>query len=161
NSMQQIYDAVRDNPQRMIFAEGEEEKIIRAAVQWRDNGYGKPILVGRTDRVQALLKKMSVANWQDIEIANAAVSKHTDAYIEYLYPRLNRQGFLYRDVARMVKNDRNIFAACMLQQGHGDAMITGATRNYTVSLDNITRVIDIRKDEFLFGVTLVVAKGKT
>jgi malate dehydrogenase (oxaloacetate-decarboxylating)(NADP+) len=161
NSMQQIFDAVRENPQRIIFAEGEEEKIIRAAVQWRDNGYGKPILVGRTDRVQALLKKMSIANWQDIEIANAAVSKHTDQYIEYLYPRLNRQGFLYRDVARMVKNDRNIFAACMLAMGHGDAMITGATRNYTVSLDNITRVIDIRKDEFLFGVTLVVAKGKT
>lgn len=161
NSMQQIYDAVRDNPQRMIFAEGEEEKIIRAAVQWRDNGYGKPILVGRTDRVQALLKKMSIANWQDIEIANAAVSKHVDEYIDYLYPRLQRQGFLHRDVARMVKNDRNIFAACMLAKGHGDAMITGATRNYTVSLDNITRVIDIRKDDFLFGVTLVVAKGKT
>ncbi len=161
NSMQQIYDAVRDNPQRMIFAEGEEEKIIRAAVQWRDNGYGKPILVGRTDRVQALMKKMSVHNWQDIEIANAAVSKHVDEYIDYLYPRLQRQGFLHRDVARMVKNDRNIFAACMLAKGHGDAMITGATRNYTVSLDNITRVIDIRPNEFLFGVTLVVAKGKT
>jgi malate dehydrogenase (oxaloacetate-decarboxylating)(NADP+) len=161
NSMQQIFETVRENPQRVIFAEGEEEKIIRAAVQWRDNGYGKPILVGRTDRVQALMKKMSVANWQNIEIMNAAVSEHTDAYIEYLFPRLNRQGFLYRDVARMVKNDRNIFAACMLAMGHGDAMITGLTRNYTVSLENITRVIDIRKDEFLFGVTLVVAKGKT
>jgi len=161
NSMQQIYDSVRENPQRLIFAEGEEEKIIRAAVQWRDNGYGKPILVGRVDRVQALMKKMAIHDWQNIEIMNAAVSEHTDDYIEYLYPRLNRQGFLYRDVGRMVKNDRNIFAACMLAKGHGDAMITGLTRNYTVSLENITRVIDAKKDEFLFGVTLVVAKGKT
>ena len=161
NSMQQIFDVVRENPQRVIFAEGEEEKIIRAAVLWRDNGYGKPILVGRTDRVQGLMKKMCVHDWQNIEIMNAAVSEHVDKYIEYLYPRMQRQGFLYRDVARMVKNDRNIFAACMLAMGHGDAMITGVTRNYTVSLDNITRVIDIRKDEFLFGVTLVVAKGKT
>ena len=161
NSMQQIYDKVRANPQRMIFAEGEEEKIIRAAVQWRDNGYGKPILVGRVDRIQDLMKKMSVNGINEIEIANAAVSKHVDEYIDYLYPRLNRQGYLYRDVARMVKNDRNIFAACMLAAGHGDAMITGVTRNYTVSLENICRVIDTRPNEFLFGITLVVAKGRT
>ena len=117
NSMQQIFDKVRENPQRVIFAEGEEEKIIRTAVQWRDNGYGKPILVGRTDRVQELMRKMGVANWQNIEIANASVSPHVDQYIELLYPRLQRQGYLYRDVTRMVKNDRNIFAACMLAMG--------------------------------------------
>ena len=161
NSMQHIFDKVRDNPQRMIFAEGEEEKIIRTAVQWRDNGYGKPILIGRVDRIQALMRKMSIVDYQNIEIANAAVSKHVDAYIDYLYPRMNRQGYLYRDVARMVKNDRNIFASCMLALGHGDAMITGLTRNYTVSLENISRVIDTRANEFLFGVTLVVAKGRT
>jgi len=161
NSMQHIFDKVQGNPQRMIFAEGEEEKIIRAAVQWRDNGYGKPILVGRVDRIQALMKKMCVADYQNIEISNAAVSKHVEAYIDLLYPRLNRQGYLYRDVARMVKNDRNIFASCMLALGHGDALITGLTRNYTVSLENICRVIDTRPNEFLFGITLVVAKGRT
>jgi malate dehydrogenase (oxaloacetate-decarboxylating)(NADP+) len=160
NSMQQIYDKVRENPQRVIFAEGEEEKIVRAAVQWRDNGYGKPILVGREERIHELMKKMGVAA-DGIEIANAAKSKHVDDYIDYLYPRLQRQGFLYRDVARMVKNDRNIFAACMLQAGHGDLMITGITRNYTVSFDNITRVIDPKPGEFLFGITMVMAKGKT
>ncbi len=161
NSMQYIYDKVKANPQRVIFAEGEEEKIIRAAVQWRDNGLGKPILVGRTERVTDLMKKMAIHNWQDIEIVNAAVSPHVDAYIDYLYPRMQRQGFLYRDVARMVKNDRNIFASCMLAMGHGDAMITGVTRNYTVSLENIRRVIDTKPNEFLFGITLIVAKGKT
>ena len=161
NSMQHIFDKVRDNPQRMIFAEGEEEKIIRAAVQWRDNGYGAPILVGRVERIQALMKKMCVANYENIEIANAAVSPNVEAYIDYLYPRLQRIGYLYRDVARMVKNDRDIFASCMLAMGHGDALITGLTRNYTVSLDNLSRVINTKKDEFLFGISLVVAKGKT
>jgi len=161
NSMQHIFDKVRENPQRMIFAEGEEEKIIRAAVQWRDNGYGKPILVGRTDRIQALMKKMCVVDYQNIEISNAAVSKHVDEYIDLIYPRLNRHGYLYRDVARMVKNDRNIFASCMLALGHGDALITGLTRNYTMSLENISRVIDTKPNEFLFGISLIVAKGKT
>ncbi len=161
NSMQHIFDKVRENPQRMIFAEGEEEKIIRTAVQWRDNGYGAPILVGRVERIQASMKRMGVADFQNIEIANAAVSEHVEKYIDYLYPRLQRQGYLYRDVARMVKNDRNIFASCMLQLGHGDAMITGITRNYNVSLENITRVIDQKPDETLFGLSMVVAKGRT
>ena len=161
NSMQHIFDKVRANPQRMIFAEGEEEKIIRAAVQWRDNGYGAPILVGRADRIQASMKKMLVVDYENIEIMNAAVSPHVEEYIDLLYPRLSRQGYLYRDVARMVKNDRNIFASCMLALGHGDALITGITRNYTVSLENITRVIDVKHDAFLFGISMIVAKGKT
>jgi malate dehydrogenase (oxaloacetate-decarboxylating)(NADP+) len=161
NSMQHIFDKVRENPQRMIFAEGEEEKIIRAAVQWRDNGYGKPILVGRVDRVQELMKKMLVQDFENIEISNAAVSENVDEYIDFLYPRLQRHGYLYRDVARMVKNDRNIYASCMLALGHGDALITGVTRNYTVSLDNITKVIDVKSGEFAFGISLIVANGKT
>lgn len=161
NSMQQIFDKVRENPQRIIFAEGEEEKIIRAAVQWRDNGYGAPILVGRVDRIHALMKKMQIVDYENIEIANAAVSKHVDEYIDYLYPRLSRQGYLHRDVGRMVKNDRNIFAACMLAAGQGDAMITGLTRNYMVSLENIMKVIDVKPDEVLFGLSIIVAKGKT
>ena len=161
NSMQHIYDKVRENPVKMIFAEGEEEKIIRAAVQWRDNGYGKPVLVGRVDRIQDIMKKMSVVDYENIEISNAAVSDHVEAYIDYLYPRMQRHGYLYRDVARMVKNDRNIYASCMLALGHGDAMITGITRNYTVSLENITRVIDVRPNEFVFGISLIVAKGRT
>ncbi|NBO19402.1 MAG: NADP-dependent malic enzyme, partial [Proteobacteria bacterium] len=161
NSMQGIFDKIRENPQRMIFAEGEEEKAIRAAVQWRDNGYGHPILVGRVDRVQELMKKMQVSDWQNIEIANAANSKHVDQYIDFLYGRMQRQGFLYRDVSRMVKNDRNIFASCMLAMGHGDALMTGLTRNYTVSLENITRVIDVREGETPFGISIIVTKGRT
>ncbi len=160
NSMQQIFDRVRANPQRLIFAEGEEEKIIRCAVQWRDNGYGVPILVGRVEKVRELMKKMGVEE-KGIEIANAAVSDNVEQYIDYLYPRLQRIGYLYRDVARMVKNDRDIFASCMLASGHGDALITGVTRNYHVSFDNICKVIDTKENELLFGVSMIVAKGKT
>lgn len=161
NSMQHIFEKVRENPQRLIFAEGEEEKIIRAAVQWRDNGYGAPILIGRVERIHESMKKMGIVDYKNIEIANAAVSSHVEEYIDYLYPRMQRIGYLYRDVARMVKNDRDVFASCMLAHGHGDALITGLTRTYSVSLNNVSRVIDTKKDEFLFGVSLVVAKGKT
>ncbi|MEZ5690844.1 MAG: NADP-dependent malic enzyme [Rickettsiales bacterium] len=161
NSMQSIFDKVKENPQRIIFSEGEEEKIIRAAVQWRDNGFGKPILVGRVEKIHELMEKMSIPDYKNIEIANAAISSHVDEYIDYLYPRLQRIGYLYRDVVRMVKNDRDIFASCMLALGHGDALITGLTRNYTMSLENISRVINCKENEFLFGISLVVAKGKT
>ncbi len=160
NSMQQIFDKVRANPQRLIFAEGEEEKIIRCAQQWRDNGYGTPVLVGRVDKVREHMKKMGVEE-KGIEIVNAAISEHVDAYIDTLYPKLQRQGYLYRDVVRMVKNDRDIFAASMLVAGHGDALITGVTRNYHVSFDNLCKVVDTKPGEFIFGISIIVAKGKT
>lgn len=160
NSMQQIFDKVRANPQRLIFAEGEEDKIIRCAQQWRDNGYGTPVLVGRVEKVREHMKKMGVEE-KGIEIINAAVSEHVDEYIDALYPKLQRQGYLYRDVVRMVKNDRDIFASCMLVAGHGDALITGVTRNYHVSFDNLCKVIDTKPDEFIFGISIIVAKGKT
>ncbi len=160
SSMHRIFDRLKEHPQRIIFSEGEEEKIIRAAAQWRDQGYGSPILVGRTERVKENAARIGI-DLHDIEIANAAVSQHVDAYIDHLYPRLQRQGFLYRDVARMVKNDRDIFAACMLSLSHGEAMITGQTRNYTVCLNNVRRVIDEKEGEALFGVSLLVTKGRT
>ena len=161
NSFSMIFERLKDDPQTIIFAEGEDEKIIRAAVQWRDNGYGTPILVGRVEKVRDAMKRIGVADADTIEIANAAVTKHLDAYIDFLYGRLQRQGFLRRDVARMVKNDRNIFASCMLAMGHGDAMITGITRNYNVCLQDVTRVIDTKPDQTLFGVSMYVSKTKT
>ncbi|MBN8543112.1 MAG: NADP-dependent malic enzyme [Alphaproteobacteria bacterium] len=161
NSMAQIFDVVRQNPQRVIFAEGEEEKTIRAAIHWRDNGYGAPILVGRADRIRDTINHLGIKNADDLEIVNAAVSKHLNLYIEQLYKKLQRKGFLERDVERMVKNDRNIFASCMLQAGHGDAMVTGLTRNYYRALENICRVIDTKKGEFLFGMSALVTKNRT
>ncbi len=161
NTMNRIYEKVRKQPKRVIFAEGEEEKIVRAAIHWRDNGYGTPILVGRLDKVKETLDKLGCVNREGIEVVNAAISDHVDEYIEYLYARLQRQGFLYRDVVRMVKNDRNTFASCMLAAGHGDAMITGLTRNYTRTLENVGRVIDKKEDGIVFGVSMFIMKTRT
>ena len=161
NSMAQIFDVVRSNPQRVIFAEGEEEKVIRAAVHWRDNGYGTPILVGRPDRIRDTIGRLGIKNADDLEITNAAVTTHLQSYIDKLFTKLQRKGFLLRDVERMVKNDRNIFASCMLESGHGDAMVTGLTRGYYRALENVQRVIDTKKNEFVFGISMVVVKGRT
>ncbi len=161
NSMANIFDAVRQNPQRVIFAEGEEEKVIRAAIHWRDNGYGHPILVGRPDRIRQTIGRLGIKNADDLEIVNAAVSSHLGQYIDYLYGKLARKGFLARDVERMVKNDRNIFASCMIAAGHGDVVITGLTRNYYRALENVSRVIDTKPGQFLFGISMLVSKNRT
>lgn len=161
NSMANVFDAVRQNPQRVIFAEGEEEKVIRAAIHWRDNSYGTPILVGRPDRIRNTIARLGIKHADDLEIVNAAVTPHLEKYIEHLYAKLQRKGFLPRDVERMVKNDRNIFASCMLAAGHGDVLITGLTRNYYRALENISRVIDTKPDQFLFGISMLVAKHRT
>jgi malate dehydrogenase (oxaloacetate-decarboxylating)(NADP+) len=161
NTMNRIFEKVRSQPQRIIFAEGEEEKVIRAAANWRDYGYGTPILVGRAERIKATMQKMGITNEDGIEISNAAINPHVDAYADALYEKLQREGFLYRDVARMVKNDRNTYAACMLELGHGDALITGLTRGYNRALDNITRVIDMQAGHMPMAVSICVAKGRT
>ena len=161
NSMANIFDAVRQNPQRVIFAEGEEEKVIRAAIHWRDNGYGHPILVGRPDRIRQTISRLGIKCADDLEIVNAAVTSHLEQYINHLYGKLQRKGFLPRDVERMVKNDRNIFASCMIACGHGDVVITGLTRNYYRALENISRVIDTKPGQFLFGTSMLVSKNRT
>ncbi|MFO1242539.1 MAG: NADP-dependent malic enzyme [Rickettsiales bacterium] len=161
NTMNRILDEVRSNPKRIIFAEGEEERTIRAAVSWRDSGYGDPILVGRVERVRETMRKMGITNGDDIEITNAALSPHVNQYVDFLYRKLQREGFLYRDVARMVKNDRNTFAACMLMMNHGDAMISGLTRSYNRALENISRVIPPCEGRIPFGISMYVSKGRT
>lgn len=161
NSMANIFDSVRANPQRVIFAEGEEEKVIRAAIHWRDNNYGHPILIGRPERIRQTIHRLGIKHADDLDIVNAAVTPHLNTYIDHLYKKLNRKGFLPRDVERMVKNDRNIFASCMLAAGHGDVMITGLTRSYYRALENVGRVIDTKKGEFLFGMSMLVSKNRT
>ncbi len=161
NTVSRILDKVRANPRRIIFAEGEEEKVIRAAVQWRDNGYGTPILVGRADRIKEAMHRMQITDVEGIEITNAAINKSVNKYVDYLYEKLQRNGFLYRDVARMVKNDRNTYAACMLACGDGDALITGLTRTYYRALENICRVIDTKPGEHMIGISMMVTKTRT
>lgn len=162
NTMSLLFDKVKAQPQRMIFAEGEEERVIRAAIQWRDNGFGEPVLVGRVEKIEENMKLMGVTDASGIRIANALIDdEHIEDYVEYLYAKLQRNGFLHRDIVRMVKNDRNIFASCMLACGQGDAMVTGLTRNYYRSFDNVRMVIPEQEGEIVFGLSMLMTKGRT
>jgi malate dehydrogenase (oxaloacetate-decarboxylating)(NADP+) len=117
--------------------------------------------VGRQEKIKDCMKRMGIKDAAGITITNASLAGDLDPYINHVYKRLQRQGFLRRDCARLVKNDRNIFSAAMLAYGDGDALITGATRNYNVCMQDITRVIPTKKNHLLFGLTIMIAKGKT
>lgn len=160
NSMSMIFEKLKRNPRKVIFAEGEQPEIIRVAAMWRDSGYGKPILIGKKDRV---LENMREANIdpKGIEIYNAAISEENSKFTDYLYEKLQRNGVLRSDCSRMVKNDRNIFASSMLACGHGDALITGLSRGYRQSLTDIWKVVKNKKDKVLLGFSMVISKGRT
>ncbi|MBV8566365.1 MAG: NADP-dependent malic enzyme, partial [Methylobacteriaceae bacterium] len=128
SALDAIMESVRANPKRVAFAEGEEEKVVRAAIAFRNAGYGTPVLIGREDRVRATMAALGVADLTGIEVHNARLSSANRRYTEHLYSRLQRKGFLQRDCQRMVNQDRNVFAACMLATGDADAMVTGVTR---------------------------------
>lgn len=160
NSLTLVYNRLRANPKTVVFAEGEEEPMIRAAQQWQSNGYGQPILVGRKAKILEAMARMGV-NPEGITIANAAISKHNEEYIGFMYSRLQRQGALHRDCVRMVKNDRNVFASCMLELGHADAMVTGLTRSYSQSFKDISKIVDPEPNTVVFGLSIVVVRDKT
>ncbi len=160
NSLSTIFEKLEKNPKKVIFAEGEQPEIIRVAAMWRDNGYGKPILIGKEKRILANMAEANVSP-EGIEIYNASISEENNKFADHLYKKLQRQGVLYSDCARMVKNDRNIFAASMLSCGHGDALITGLTRGYSKSLTDVWKVIKNKKDKIVLGISMVISKGKT
>jgi malate dehydrogenase (oxaloacetate-decarboxylating)(NADP+) len=155
-------EVVRSNPRAVVFAEGEEQKVVRAAVAFRNAGYGTPVLIGREDRVKATLASLGLGDVDGIEIHNARLSDNNSKYVEFLYARLQRKGYLRRDVARMVNQDRNVFAACMVATGDADAMVTGLTRSASVCLDDVRQAIGPAKGAIPFGLTLMVGmRGKT
>ena len=158
NALDAIMELVRSNPRRVVFAEGEEAKIVRAAVAFRNAGYGTPILIGREDRVRRTMESLGLGNIDGIEIHNARLSQRNAAYAEYLYGRLQRRGLLARDCQRMVNQDRNVFAACMVATGDADAMVTGLTRSASVCLDDIGQAIDTADGGIAFGLTLMLGE---
>ena len=159
--MQLIIERVQAHPKRIVFAEGEEEKSISAAVAWRNQGLGTPILIGREERIAQTLQGMGIGRLEGVEILNARLSEHNGLYAAFLYHRQQRQGLLFRDCQRLVNQGRNVFAACMVAHGHADAMITGLTRTYHSSLEDVRRVIDPRAGARVFGLTVMLAKGRT
>jgi len=162
NALDAIMEAVRTKPKRVVFAEGEEEKMVRAAVAFRNAGYGTPVLIGREDRVRATMASLGLGHAEGVEIHNARLSQNNRKYADFLYARLQRRGYLFRDCQRMVNQDRNVFAASMVATGDADAMVTGLTRAASVCLDEINLAIDAVPGGIAFGLTLMIgARGTT
>ena len=155
-----VYERLRRRPRRVVFAEGEEEQVIRAAATFVQHGLGTALLCGRERRVKETAQALGVELGGNIEIVNAAMSSRNAAYAAYLYERLQRHGFLQRDCQRLVNQDRNHFASCMVALGDADAMVTGVTRNFSVALEDVRRCIDPKPGHRVMGISLVLARGR-
>jgi len=154
------YEMAKAEPKRVVFAEAEEEVVLRAAIQFQNLGYGTAVLVGR-DGVKDQLKALGVADPSAFELHNSVNSPLVEEMVDILYARLQRRGYLRRDCERMVNRDRNIFGSLLLKMGHADAMVTGMTRPYAQTLREVKRVIDPATGRVPFGVHVMVAKDKT
>ena len=159
--LQKIQDDVRANPRRVVFAEGEQEQVIRAANTFMSEGFGKAVLIGRESPIHESFAQTGIRQTEAFEIHNAATDEQADEYAEFLYARMQRKGFLLRDCQRLVNTDRNIFAACMVAKGHADAMVTGVTRNWSTTYDYIRRVLDAKPGHSVIGMSLALCRGRT
>ncbi|TAJ71364.1 MAG: NADP-dependent malic enzyme [Phenylobacterium sp.] len=161
--LQKLQGAVLSGPQKtIVFAEGEEQSVIRAAYAFQTQGLGKAILVGREDLVHENMRAAGLEPAEaNIEVLNARVSHHNQASVDYLYERLQREGYLRRDVQRLINQDRNSFGAALVALGHADGMVTGVTRNFDQVLEEVLNVIDPAPDGRVIGMSVVMAKGHT
>jgi malate dehydrogenase (oxaloacetate-decarboxylating)(NADP+) len=158
--LQSTYDKVRNAPKRMIFAEGEEPAVVRAANAYLGNEFGSVMLVGTKDTVEAQFKELGIKQKSEIALIDTRKSPYTEQFTDYLYARLQRQGYLRRDCLRLVLNERNIFAALMVVHGYADAMVSGVTRNWTSILGDVKRVLDVRPGRRPVGISLALCRGR-
>ncbi len=162
STLQRIYERVRRQPKRIVFAEGEEVQMMRSAVAYANQELGTALLLGREDRMRETAEREGIdLDRPGIQLVNARISKRTGAYTDYLYARLQRKGYLFRDAQRLINNDRNHFAACMVAMGDADGMVTGITRNYSTALDDVRRCIDAKPGHRVIGVSLALCRGRT
>ncbi len=159
-TLQRIFQRVRRTPKRVVFAEGEEEQMIRAAASFVAHKLGTAILIGREETVRAAAERAGIDLREGVEINNARLSTRNAEYTDYLYARLQRKGYLFRDVQRLVNSDRNHFGACMVALGDADAMVSGVTRNYSTVLEDVRRVIDPKPGHKVIGISMVLARGR-
>ena len=159
--LQGITGSVVQNPKTIIFAEGEEPAVIRAAQAYQQRGLGKAILVGREKPIYDNMKLLGVEKPENFTVLNARLFDRNAEFTEYLYGRMQRKGFLRRDAQRLVNNDRNVFSALMLHHGLADGMVTGVTRSYDIALRDVRLVLNHVEDERTMGVSVVVNKSRT
>lgn len=159
--LQTVFAKVKRNPKRVVFAEGEEEQVVHAAYAFLNAGLGQPVLVGREDEIMRAFKSTGIEYTKEIEIQPVESKDVNEIYVDYLYERMQRKGILYRDCARLIRLDRNVFSACMVGMGHADAMVTGLTRNWYGSYKNVRYALGEKKGRTVIGVTLAINKGRT
>ncbi len=160
--LQGINSKVKKNQKTVVFADGEDENTLKAAIAFKNGGLGTPIIIAKENVVKQRLKEIGYRDNLNIKIINSTDKKLRYKYAKFLFKKMHRdQGLLERDCDRMVRNDRVIWASCMVECGDADAMVTGNTRRYSQSLDKIKKVIPAREGEIMFGLNMVVSKGKT
>ena len=159
--MQGINAKVRKNPKRVIFAEGEDENMLKAAIEFGRNKLGTPILIGAEKRIKEQLKNIGLDENYKIEIVNSTDREKREKYVKHLYKKLQREGQLERDVDRLVRNERIAWGASMIACKDADAMVTGNIRHYAASIEKLKKVTDPRPGEEIFGMTMITLKGKT
>jgi malate dehydrogenase (oxaloacetate-decarboxylating)(NADP+) len=160
-SLQAIFERVRNNPMRVVFGEGENETVMRAAIAFRNAGYGYPILIGDEKRIADTVAALGLETPEGVDILDSRAGGSAERYVDFLYDRMQRKGALHRDCERMVNQNGNIFAACMVSLGDADAMVSGLTQSYWAALDEVTRVLDPEPGKPVFGLTIMVARERT
>lgn len=161
--LQKIYSSLRasETPKRIVFTEGEEEAVVRAAYTFQQEGLGTPVLIGREEMIKNALADAGLPVNTQFETYHSRTAPHNAMYTDYLYQRLQRKGHMRRDAQRLVNQDRNVYAACMLAHGHADGMVTGVTRHYDVALNNVRLALDARPGERLIGLSIILTKNRT
>ncbi|WP_415290584.1 NADP-dependent malic enzyme [Candidatus Pelagibacter sp. Uisw_136] len=160
--MQGINSHIKKNQKRIVFADGEDENTLKAAIAFKNSKLGTPILIGKKTKIKERIKEIGYNENFDIEIVNSEDTKKRERYVNFLFEKMQREkGLLERDCDRLVRNDRVIWASCMVACGDADGAVTGNTRRFGASFDKVTQVIDARPGEIMFGLNMVVAKGKT
>ncbi len=160
--MQGINNYIKKNQKKIVFTDGEDENTLKAAIAFKNSKLGIPILVGKEEKIKEQIKKIGYSEDFDIEIVNSKDTPKREKYVKYLFKKLQReQGFLEWDCDRLIRNDRVIWSSCMVACGDADGAVTGNTRRFGASLNKIKQVVEARQGEIMFGLNLVVYKGKT
>ncbi|MCG5482492.1 MAG: NADP-dependent malic enzyme [Sinorhizobium meliloti] len=162
STLQRIVERVRRQPKRIVFAEGEEVQMMRSAIAYANQQLGTALLLGREEVMRETAEREGIdLDRAGIQIVNARLSKRVGAYTDFLYSRLQRKGYLFRDVQRLINTDRNHFAASMVALGDADGMVTGLTRNYSTALEDVRRCIDPKPGHRVIGVSIALCRGRT
>ncbi len=157
----QMFEKLKRNPRRVIFAEGEDDRMVQAALNFRNGGYGTAILIGQEEVVEKRLKEAGITDMEGLEILSAKSGKHNDEFADYIYSRTKRKGLLRRDVRRLINRDRNVYGATAVALGYADAMVTGTSRHYWQALQNVMLAVDPAKGHRAFGMSAMVTNKQT